>query len=261
MSIQVKQDWWQTLFDDTYLLTDARSVCDEEITCREVDLICELLTVRKDQTILDLCGGHGRHSFELFSRGFTNCTLLDYSQCLVDHAKAFATRNNISIEIFQSDARETKLPSESFDHVCILGNSLGYISTDDADSRIIKEANRLLRPGGRLLIDISDGDFVRKSFTPIAWHEIGEDTVVCRQRELHNGCIHAREMAISKKNGLIRDENYSIRLYTENSIHSLLDQAGFCEINVHKGFSAHKLKGDYGFMNNRMIAVCQKKKQ
>ncbi len=69
MTIQVDPDWWKTLFDDIYLLTDARSVCDEEITRREVDLICELLPIRPDHKILDLCGGHGRHSLELAARG------------------------------------------------------------------------------------------------------------------------------------------------------------------------------------------------
>lgn len=259
MSIHVKQNWWKTLFDDIYLLTDARSVCDDNITCREVDLICELLSISKDQNILDLCGGHGRHAFELFSRGYKNCTLLDYSPYLVDQAKAYAAKNNISIDIIQSDARKTKLPAGSFDHVCIMGNSLGYISDDDADNLIIHEANRLLCPDGKLLIDITDGDYVLKSFNPAAWHEIGDDMVVCRQRELHNGSVRAREMVLSKTNGLVRDENYSIRLYNEDRINSLLDQAGFCEIKIHKGFSAHRSKGDYGFMNNRMIAVCRKK--
>lgn len=258
MGIHVKQDWWKTLFDDIYLLTDARSVCDDNITRREADLLCELLSIRKDQNILDLCGGQGRHSFELFARGYKNCTLLDYSQYLVGQAKAFAAEHNISIDIIQSDARKTGLPAGSFDHVCIMGNSLGYISDNDADSLIISEVNRLLCPGGRLLIDVADGDYVLKSFSPVAWHEIGDDTVVCRQRELHDGSIRAREMVLSKKNGLVRDENYSIRLFNESSIYSLLDQAGFCEIKIHKGFSAHQLKGDYGFMNHRMIATCKK---
>jgi D-alanine-D-alanine ligase len=40
MSIKVDPDWWKTLFDEVYLLTDARSVCDARITRREVDLIC-----------------------------------------------------------------------------------------------------------------------------------------------------------------------------------------------------------------------------
>lgn len=258
MSLHVKQDWWKTLFDDVYLLTDARSVCDEEITRREVDLICDLLSIEKGQNILDLCGGHGRHSFELFARGYEKCTLLDYSDCLVGHAKMFAAKNNIPINIIQCDARKTKLPSASFDHVCIMGNSLGYIVEDKADAQIVREVNRLLRPGGKILVDITDGDYVLNCFNPSAWHEIGDDIVVCRQRELYKGTVRAREMVLSKQKGLVRDENYSIRLYNQNSMYRLLEQADFSAINIHKAFSAHPEKGDYGFMNSRMIAVGQK---
>ena len=69
MSIDVKKDWWKTLFDDIYLITDSRSVGDESITRREVDLICELLSLNSQHRILDLCGGQGRHTFEFCSQG------------------------------------------------------------------------------------------------------------------------------------------------------------------------------------------------
>ena len=39
MAINVDPEWWKTLFDEIYLKTDARSVCDNEISSREVDLI------------------------------------------------------------------------------------------------------------------------------------------------------------------------------------------------------------------------------
>ena len=32
-------DWWKRLFDETYLITDARSVCDERVTRSEVDFL------------------------------------------------------------------------------------------------------------------------------------------------------------------------------------------------------------------------------
>lgn len=131
--MKVDPDWWKKLFDDIYLVTDARSVCDDDITGHEVDLICELLPVVPGQKILDLCGGHGRHSFELCTRGICACTIVDYSQYLIDHARKHAERYNYSIDLIRADARNTGLPAGSFDHVIIMGNSLGYISEQDAD--------------------------------------------------------------------------------------------------------------------------------
>jgi len=257
MSITVDPDWWKTLFDEVYLITDARSVCNEDITRLEVDVICELLPIRRQNKILDLCGGHGRHSLELCTRGFSCCTVLDYSQVLIDYAKARAVECNLSIEAVQSDARRTGFPDESFDHVLIMGNSLGYIK-GPADRQIMAEAYRLLRPEGWFLVDVTDGDAIKGAFNPETWHEIDDHTVVCRKRVLKGETIHAREMVLNKQEGLIRDRTYAVRLYGSQTLASLLEQAGFQQVTVRTDFSPHKSKGDYGFMNNRMLAIGKK---
>jgi D-alanine-D-alanine ligase len=258
MTIQVDPDWWKSLFDEIYLITDARSVCDEEVTRREVDLMCELLPIRPDHRILDLCGGHGRHSLELCARGMGNCTLVDYSHHLIDLARNFAAKSGYTLECLREDARFTGLPDGSFDHVMIMGNSLGYLAETSADLAILAEAHRVLRSGGWVLVDVVDGNAVRASFNPNAWHEIGHDTVVCRQREIRDDRVYARELVISKSTGLVRDLAYSIKLYDKEEIVDLIEQVGFKALSIHAGFSFHRMKGDYGFMNCRIIAVGQK---
>ena len=258
MAITVEPDWWKTLFDEIYLLTDARSVCDDTLTCREVDVICELLPLDADHNILDLCGGHGRHTFELYKRGFTRCTLLDYSKRLLEFAETKAREKDYSVNFIQCDARSTELPGGYFDHVIIMGNSLGYIQSQDADSRIIEETYRLLRTGGWLLVDVADGSVVKHAFTPNSWHEIGEDTVVCRHRELCGDVINARELVFNKQKGQIRDQTYAIRLYDSEKLDDLFQHGGFGNVRIYTDFSPHRSDGDYGFMNNRMIGVGQK---
>ncbi|MGD8292872.1 MAG: class I SAM-dependent methyltransferase [Desulfobacterales bacterium] len=258
MTIDVDPNWWKTLFDEIYLITDARSVCDDALTGREVDMICEMLPLDCAHRILDLCGGHGRHTLELCKRGFGHCTMLDYSQKLIDMAEATARDHDYSARFLQGDARNTDLPDNAFDHVIIMGNSLGYIQSPDADSRILKEANRLLRPGGQLLVDVADGSVVNRLFNPNSWHEIGEEIVVCRHRELQGNRIKARELVIDKQKGLIRDKTYAIRLFISESLEMLFQQSGFIDVRVHTNFSPHLFDGDYGFMNNRMIGVGRK---
>ncbi len=258
MPIEVDADWWKTLFDRVYLITDARSVCDEELTRREVDLICEMLPLQPGHRILDLCGGHGRHSLELCRRGFRGCTLLDYSLAMTDIAREKAREIGQHLDVVCCDARKTGLAGESFDHVLILGNSIGYIQEPQADGQILAEAHRVLRPGGWLLVDVTDGEVVKKSFRPNAWHEIGDDIVVCREREIRDSVVCAREMVLSKKKGLIRDRTYAVRLYDSKSLAVLLESAGFSRVSVRTDFSFHQNAGDYGFMNRRMIATGQK---
>jgi D-alanine-D-alanine ligase len=258
MSIQVDPDWWQTLFDEIYLLTDARSVCSDEVTRREVDLICELLPLRSEHHILDLCGGHGRHSLELCGRGHSNCTLLDYSPTLIEQARRCAAQCGHGLTCVQGDARDTGLASESFDHVMVMGNSLGYLSEPSADRQILEEAGRVLRRDGWVLVDVIDGEAVKGSFSPNAWHEIGNDLVVCRQREIREGRVYAREMVLGKDRGVIRDRNYAIKLYDVETIGNLLKAAGFEVQTIQSNFSSHPLRGDYGFMNRRILATGKK---
>jgi D-alanine-D-alanine ligase len=258
MTTKADREWWQTIFDEVYLVTDARSVCDEEVTRREVDLVCELLPMSAGHKILDLCGGHGRHSLELSARGFTGCTVLDYSEFLINHARKRAAECQSPVACVRANARSLGVSSERFDHVLIMGNSLGYISESQADREIVAEAKRVLRSGGWLLVDAADGAAVKDSFIPTAWHEIGADTVVCRQRRLEGNTLYSREMVLSKREGLIRDCTYGIRLYDARSVHELFEEVGFRRVEVHTDFSPQRHEGDYGFMNHRMIATGQK---
>ena len=258
MNIEVKPDWWKTLFDDVYLKTDARSVCDGTITSREVDAICDLLCLAEDHIVLDLCGGQGRHSLELARRGHAFCTVLDYSEALLAHGRTLAEQEGCRVDFVQGDASATGLPGETFDHVLIMGNSLGYMPDTIDDLRIMKEALRLLKPGGNLIVDVTDGKVVREKFNPNAWHEIEDKIVVCRQRQLEENHIRAREIVLCKENGLMRDQSYAIRIYSSERLQALAKQSGFTAVVVHKGFSSHKKDGDYGFMNHRLLLTAQK---
>ena len=260
MAIEVDPDWWKTLFDDVYLLTDACSVGDDSLTRLEVDVVCELLPIETGHKVLDLCGGQGRHSFELCRRGFDACTLLDYSHSLTDVARKKAQDANYPLKVVRCDARQIDLGPDQFHHVLIMGNSLGYIQESDADQKILSEALRVLRPGGWILVDVTDGAAVRKAFNPNAWHEVGEDTVVCRHRELRQDSVRARELVISKKGGLIRDRTYAVRLYESQALASLMNKTGFSQVKVHTDFSPHRFEGDYGFMNRRMLDIGHKPK-
>lgn len=258
MSFVVDADWWKTLFDEVYLVTDARSVGDDEVTRKEVDLFLRLVPLKPTQSILDLCGGHGRHSLELCRRGFSHCTVFDYSRKLLAVGVRSASAENLAIDFIQGDARHVPQSSASYHHVLVLGNSLGYAGEDGSDLQILREAHRLLAPGGWLLVDVTDGQAVREHFSPMAWHEIGDDVVVCRRRELNENVISAREMVLDKHSGLVRDRNYRIRLYTGSELKDLVAACKFDRIRIHEDFSPYRGDGDLGFMNHRMVITARK---
>ena len=134
---EVTPDWWQTIFDEVYLLTDARSVQDPEVTRREVDQLVAHLGLKTQEAILDLCGGHGRHALELARRGFAPITVLDYAAPLLAHGRDQSRRENLKIAFVQGDARRLPLADGIFHTILILANSFGYGETPEEDRKSV----------------------------------------------------------------------------------------------------------------------------
>jgi D-alanine-D-alanine ligase len=256
--IRVKEDWWKDFFNNVYLITDARSVCDDNLTSREVDLIEDILGPGKDARILDLCGGQGRHSIELARRGYRDLTVLDYSSHLIKLGKMLSRKAGVDVRFCRADARCSNLKDEDYSFIIIMANSFGYFARLRDDLLLLREAYRLLKDNGRLLVDLTDPDYVRKKIRPFSWHEANSDIIVLRRRELKGDVVRAREIVISKRKGLIRDGSYRERIYDKKDIIRHLRGVGFRRISVRKGLSLHERKQDYGFLSSRMIVTACK---
>lgn len=256
---KVDPDWWKFLFDEIYLTTDARSVCDENLTSQEVDFLERFLALEKSWAILDLCGGHGRHSLELSRRGFKDLTVLDYSGVLIDLGKDIAQKEGLNTRFVKCDARHSDLPDNRFRIILVMASSFGYSINENENRKILGEAFRLLIPGGLLLLDLPNREYVLDNFVPQSWHEANDDIVVCRQRNLYEDIIYCREIVISRTKGLIRDATYCTHLYSPEKITKMLKSAGFDSVTIQKDFVSHSKKMDYGLMTNRMIVVARKK--
>jgi D-alanine-D-alanine ligase len=258
MNHQIDHNWWKDLFDDVYLLTDARSVCDEALTREEVDFLEETLNLDKSSSILDLCGGQGRHSLELSRRGFMDVTVFDYSGYLIELGGKRARQEALNTVFIQGDARDTGLPGESFKCIIIMASSFGYFLDENENKKILNEAFRLLIPGGTLLLDLPDRDYMLKNFKTFSSHRINEDILVSRTKKLADDVIYGRETVTSQEKGCIRDRTYCIRLYSPEKISKLINSAGFSSITFKKDFMNRETRGDYGCMTNRMIITAKK---
>ena len=200
-TIQVDPDWWKACFDQIYLITDSRSVCDQELTGREVSFLEEVLELKPSDRILDLCGGQGRHSLEFGRRGYRNLTVLDYSRFLIELGKGAATREGLKIVFCQGDARSTGLRGSRYNIVIVMGNSFGYCIDEEDNQLILQEIRRLLKKGGKVFLELTDREFLLNNFRPSSQHQASDDLVVRRLRELDSEVVRARETVISKEKG------------------------------------------------------------
>lgn len=258
--IVVDPHWWKTLFDEVYLLTDAPIVGNPPLTKREVDVIVRVLRLRPTDHILDLCGGQGRHALELAQRGYQSLTVLDYAPFLLQRGYRKAADEGLTVNFCRGDARTIPLRSASVDVVLLMANSFGYFADSSEDQQVLTEAVRVLRRGGRFLLDLTDDHFIRRHFLAESWHEATDDAVVCWKRDLVGDVIRVREVVFSKTQGLLRDRTYAERLYSPERLRTLLRAVGFVNPKVHrKAFVFNPDTGtDYGLATHRTLITATK---
>jgi D-alanine-D-alanine ligase len=249
-------EWWKHIFNSMYLKTDADVVEDVRITENEVNLFVRFLNLKEGNSLLDLACGQGRHLIQLAQKGNYNLFGLDRSRYLIQRAKNIIKKKRLSIQFKEGDARKLPYSTDSFDFVTILGNSFGYFETTDDDIKILKEIFRVLRPDGKLLMDVPDGSFLRENFTPRSWEWIDKKHFVCRERSLasDNDRLISREVVTHTDKGVIVDQFYAERLYTKDTLASLIANVGFKETIFHGHIGAESLRNqDLGMMEKRFI--------
>jgi len=228
------------------------------LTQKETDLIEKVLDLNRDDRILDLCGGHGRHCIELARRGYRDLTVLDYSKYLIALGRGLAKKANFKIKFRQADARFSNLKSSNYSSIITMANSFGYFLKEKDNLLVLKEIHRLLKDKGRLLLDLTDPDHVRNNLESFSWHKANRDVVVLRRREFQKKFVKVREIVISKKKGLIKDGSYCERIYGKEEIIRYLKDLGFKRISVRKKLSLHEKKQDHGFLSSRMLVTAHK---
>src|SRR6185437_1394255 len=180
-----------TLFNSLYLETDGDVVENDRNTEQEIDLLIRSAGLEPNDRILDLCCGQGRHALELARRGFT-------------------------LSFHEGDARRFRVPESSFHCVCLLGNSFGYFDRQEDDVRVLTAVKRALASGGTLVMDLTDGEWMRGHFDPRSWEWIDQNHFVCRERALAGDGerLISREVVVHAERGVIADQFYAERLYS-----------------------------------------------
>jgi len=259
----VQPDWWRLIFNATYLKTDGDVVSDQQVTTKEVDSFSGILNLSPQETILDLCCGQGPDALELARRGFLNVEGLDRSHYLIQKAKTQAKKEGLSVKFREGDARKLPYHPDTFDVVMILGNSFGYFETIQDDLRVLREVFKVLKPWGRLLIDVADGEYLKKKFQPRSWEWIDKRYFVCRERSLSldKQRLISREVVTHVEKGVIADQFYAERLYTRKSITELLQTAAFTNIAIHGQISGDSQRNqDLGMMEKRIVVTAAARK-
>ena len=142
--------WYKEWFGQEYLELYAHR--DESEAERHVGFVLEHLDGPSPARILDLACGAGRHSAALRRKGY-EVVGADLSLSLL------ATQPREPL-IAGGDMRRLPFRDESFDWILNFFTSFGYFERERENFRVLEELTRLLRPGGRFMIDFLNKDRV-----------------------------------------------------------------------------------------------------
>jgi len=201
--------------------------------------------------LLDVPCGFGRHALPLAAQGF-RVVGVDRAQALLDEAGRRRGHERWP-KFVRADYRDLPMADESFDTALNLFSSLGYLG-DEEDTRALAEIRRVLRPGGRLLIEILHRDRIVRHFSEQDWHLLGEGRLLLEQRTFDpiSGVAQTTQTLI-ESGGARESRTFSIRVYTATELLAMLAAAGFEEARCHGD-----LQGGPFSTDSRLVVVAHR---
>jgi ubiquinone/menaquinone biosynthesis C-methylase UbiE len=227
---------WDKLFDEWYLRTYAPLQSDED--AEEMALAAARFAgVEPGADVLDAPCGFGRHSIALARAGF-HVTGADRSPVLL--AEARRRGGGLDVDWVQADYRELPLPDASFDAVFNLFSSLGYVGPE-GDVQALREFRRVLRPGGRLVIETMHRDRLVRIYQQRGWDELPGDGYLLQEREFDPvaGTVRTTMKIVTPQEQ--PSFTYEIRLYSTTELVAMARDAGFGEVECYGGFEREAL--------------------
>lgn len=212
-------DWYRRWFGEEYLALYPHR--DAEEARQAVDLVLRSLG-SIEGPILDVACGAGRHMREFAGRGIPAIGL-DLSITLLREGKA-AERD---LMLTQADMRSLPFADGSFAVVVNFFTSFGYFAQPEEDEIVLNEIRRVLRPGGRFMLDFLNAERVRN-------HLVSKDTryvdgrLVTQKRRLEDdGKVVVKEIRMSEGELDERPITFyeRVRLYSPEELSTMLRMA------------------------------------
>jgi SAM-dependent methyltransferase len=210
-------------FDDAYYRLMAPFHPEAE-TRREVAVIRELLALAQDDFVLDLGCGWGRH-LRLLSAVGHRVVGFDLSHALL--RQVIPGPGARRPELVAGDLRRLPFHDAAFDAVMNLATSLGLFLDDSDAAAALAEARRVLRPGGRFLLEGMHGDDAVAGYAERdEWTlDDGTEVRVRRRFDAVRGVSHEVLRWRGPTGG--GTKRHSLRLRTATEIVALLEAARF----------------------------------
>ena len=122
-----------------------------------------------------------------------------------------------------------EIPFEgNFDAVINMFTAFGYLESEEEDAKVLQQASKALKPGGQLLLDLLNREWVVLNYIQNEWRKATDGTIYLEHRELDLETSRNRVTVtiISPAGETQQITSFEIRLYTLTEIIAMLDRGG-----------------------------------
>jgi SAM-dependent methyltransferase len=244
--------WFVDLFDEDYLRT--LPFLTPQATQAEAEFVIDAMSLQPGAQVLDLGCGYGRHAMELAARGY-HVVGLDLSTPLLIRGGEEAQRRGLQINFVRGDMRELDFEAQ-FDGAYCLFSTFGYFD-DETNKKTVANIARALKPGGRVLIEILNRDYVIADLPTRVWWE-GDGCVVLEEVELNYFSSRIQvNRSVVFDDGRQLEQEISVRAYSLHEVGKLMHAAGFRVLEVSGGY--HTRSRFFGNQSRHIIVLAERK--
>lgn len=244
--------WFVDLFDEDYLRT--LPFLTPQATQAEAEFVIDAMALTPGAQVLDVGCGYGRHAMELAARGF-HIVGLDLSTPLLVRGGEEAHRRGLTINFVRGDMRELDFDAQ-FDGAYCLFSTFGYFD-DETNKKTVANIARALRPGGRMLIEILNRDYVIADLPTRVWWE-GDGCVVLEEVELNYFSSRIQvNRSVVFDDGRQLEQEISVRAYSLHEIGKLMHSAGLRVLEVSGAY--HTRGRFFGNQSRHIIVLAERK--
>jgi SAM-dependent methyltransferase len=201
-------------------------------------------------TVLDAPCGDGRITLRLAAAGY-EATGVDIAPDEIEHARRNAEEAGLAARFLVGDLRSLG-DVGPVDAVVSWGNSFGYLTPAD-NERALAQMRRVLRPGGRLLLDsgTTAESLLVGGIRPQAEHEFGGIRMTATRRYDTNESRLEADLVFEDADGHVEHAQSAHRIHTSGELVRLLRGAGFSAVQLQAGDG----ESPYELGSPRLIAV------
>lgn len=244
--------WYEDTFRRDYLSLYPHR--DDEEAHRDISNILRLIDPPRNESLLDLCCGAGRHLVALRHAGFINLTGLDLSADLLAEARSCLDAESMDdIPLIQADMRE--IPgNELYRTIVSLFTSFGYFEDGYEDERVLQSAYQALSLSGTFLLDTLNRGHVMANLIPSEERKLAGKRISIRRHITGDELRVEKETRITQPGSPETTYRESVRMYEKAEIEDMLTRVGFINIRFYGS-----LEGQAFFNTSpRMVFVASK---